>query len=357
METHLYDLCMHLKSNFDINVLVANTEPKTVTEMIDGVRVTRLANWGELFSTPICPTFPHHIKQLDGCENTIIHMHLPNPMAHISYLLAKPKGKLLVEWHSDIVRQRRLSRLYEKFLFKLLERANRIVATSPNYVEHSLFLSKFRDKCVIVPLGISLGKFRTSSRVRKGAEEIRRVSREKIVLFVGRLTYYKGLDVLLSAATDIAGRIIIVGDGPLRQHLRDQIKRLRLDNKVFMKHDVDNEELVALYHACDVFVLPSNERSEAFGLVQLEAMACGKPVVSTNLETGVPWVNQHEVTGLVVPVNDATSLASALNIILGDKNKREQYGRNALQRVVQNFSLDSINKQMEGVFDEILTTT
>lgn len=354
METHLYDLCNQLKDKFDIQVLVANTRAKTVTEKVEGVNVKRIANLGELFSSPICPSFPLHLARLNGSAEAIIQLHLPNPMGHLAYLAAKPAGALIITWHSDIIKQRWLSRLYRRQLIYLLNRADCIVATSPNYIEHSPFLNRFADKCVVVPLGINVKKFETSGSEKVRASLIRERYAEPIILFVGRFTYYKGLEVLLECAKLIKGKILLIGDGPLRNNIKERIRRDGLQNQVFVLDDVSHQELVFYYHACDVFVLPSNQRSEAFGLVQLEAMVCGKPVVSTNLKTGVPWVNQHGKTGLVVPFNHPERLAAAINYLLKNELEKRQLGQNARRRVLENFTLQKVSKKMESVYHQVL---
>jgi len=354
METHLYNLCCRLKTDYDIQVLVANRKPKTMSEVIHGVKVLRVANLGELFSSPVCPTMPYHLSQVSSEGDTIIQIHLPNPMAHFAYLLAKPAGRLVIMWHSDIIRQKLLAKPYYWYLHRLLERADCIIASSLNYVKYSPFLKNFADKCIVIPLGINVKDFFSSPDVLRKAESIRQKYGERLVLFVGRFTYYKGLEGLIKAAHEIHGKILLVGDGPLKKKLQKLALKFSLSNKVFFLQDVSNEDLVSYYHACDLFVLPSNRRSEAFGIVQLEAMVCKKPTVSTNLKTGVPWVNQHGQTGLVVPVDDFEKLASAVNYLLENDSERRRLGKNARRRVLQNFTLDKFTKKMDLVFKQVL---
>jgi rhamnosyl/mannosyltransferase len=355
METHLYDLCSQLKDKFDIQVFAANTKPKTITEIVDGVIVTRIANWGQLFSSPICPTFPYHLSRLNGDRDTIIQLHMPNPMAHIAYCLAKPSGRLIVMWHSDIIRQKTISKFfYNKHLFHLLDCADCIIATSPNYVKYSAFLKEYADKCVVVPLGINPEKFENSRAVQLSATMIRQKYGNRIVLFVGRFTYYKGLEILLKSAKDVNGKILLVGDGPLKNKIKKLIKRLNLGSKVFLIHHVSHEELVSFYHACDIFVLPSNRRSEAFGVVQLEAMICCKPPISTNLKTGVPWVNLNEKTGLIIPENEPAKLTEAINYLLENEDIRRRLGKTGRLRVLENFTLNHITSKMERIYERVL---
>ncbi|MFQ5605420.1 MAG: glycosyltransferase [bacterium] len=354
METHLYDLCSQFKERYDIQVFVANTRPTTVSETVDGVPVKRLANWGECFSSPVCPTFPLHLRRLAPNGPAIVQLHLPNPMAHLAYLWARPKGRLILMWHSDIVRQKVLSKFYRKAIFDLLEQADCVVTTSPDYIRHSPFLSKFREKCVVVPLGIAVSKFQATPAVQARARKISETYGAPMVLFVGRFTYYKGLQVLLEAAKEIDGTILLVGDGPLKKTLIEKIQGEGLHKKVRVLTNVCNGELAAYYHACEVFVLPSTERSEAFGLVQLEAMACGKPVVSTDLKTGVPWVNQHGKTGRVIPVNQPQKLALAVNGLLADADERRRLGQNGRRRVLDTFAIEKVTQKMAQVYLQVL---
>ena len=354
METHLYNLCRRLKTDYDIQVLVANRKPKTISEVIHGVKVLRVANLGELFSSPVCPTMPYHLSQVRSEGDTIIQIHLPNPMAHFAYLIAKPAGRLIIMWHSDIIRQRWLLKPYKWYLIRLLERADGIIATSPNYVKYSPFLRKFADKCVVVPLGIDQTKFLATPDVLLKAEAIRKKYGERIVLFVGRFTNYKGLQGLIKVSKRINGKILLIGNGPLKNKLQSLVLEYSFSNKVFILQNISHKDLVSYYHACDLFVLPSNKRSEAFGIVQLEAMVCGKPVVSTNLKTGVPWVNQHGQTGLVVPVDDFDRLVGAVNYLLENDIERRRLGKNARRRVLENFTLDKFTKKMDLVFKQVL---
>ncbi|NIR49846.1 glycosyltransferase [candidate division KSB1 bacterium] len=354
METHLYDTCNQLKHKYDVEVLVANTQPRTVVQYVAGVRVQRMANLGEVFSSPICPTLPNHLVKSNGNPAGLIQLHLPNPMAHISYLLARPQGRLIVTWHSDIIKQKWLSKVYRTQLYHLLERADCIVATSPNYINHSPFLNKYEHKCAVVPLGIRVEKFRASYEVNRKASLIRQRYDRPIILFVGRLTYYKGLDVLLESADRIPAKFLLIGTGPLQQKVQRLVDQNGLADKIFLLHNVTDDDLVSYYHACDLAVLPSNERSEAFGIVQLEAMTCGKPVVSTNLTTGVPWVNRHGETGLVVPVNDPAKLAEAINYLLKNERERIRLGENGQRRVERHFTLEKVTQKLEQVYHQVL---
>ena len=193
----------------------------------------------------------------------------------------------------------------------------------------------------MIPLGIDLGRFRTLQPAGLAVHEaIRATASPPVILFVGRFVYYKGLDVLINAMARCTGTLILVGDGPLDIELRAQVAALGIGSRVRFAGQVPDHDLPAYYHASDIFVLPSVARTEAYGLVQTEAMAAGVPVVSTNLPTGVPWVNQDGVTGLVVPPGEPDALAAALGALAANPALRRTLGDNGRRRAVTLFSRD-----------------
>ncbi len=350
-ENHLYLLCNELKKCIDVRVLVCNTELKTVIEKLDNLEIIRVASAGILFSMPLGFTFPLWLRRL---EADIIHFHHPFPLGEISYLLTKPKGKMVITWHSDIIHQKHLLKFYEPFLLKLLERADRILPTSANYIESSPFLRRFRNKCQPIPLGIDVEQFKLTPGIENAAARIREKYGSKILLFIGRLVYYKGVEYLIEAMRHIDAHLIIIGEGPLENKLKTLAHGEGVAEKMSFLKPVRDEELPHYYYACDVFVLPSVARSEGFGIVQLEAMVCGKPVVSTNLPTGVAFVNQHQKTGLVVPPRDAQALAEAINTLLKDPKLRKKYGKYGKMRVEREFTKEIVAQRVLEVYGELI---
>jgi len=352
MESALFDLCDELKDKVDLRVLVANGGCTTRIEAKDGLKVIRVGSLGKIFSTSICPTMAYWIKRF---EADIVQIHHPNPMANVSYLLSDKPGKLIILYQSDIVRQRITHRLYGPFLMKMLKRAHRIIVTSPNYLASSPLLRQFEEKCVVIPLGIDLQKFENKGDEGKIAP-IRSQYGEKIVLFVGRLTHYKGVPYLLEAMKEVSGRLLIIGAGDLERQLRDQVERNNLLSKVQFLGELEEAEMVTFFHACDLLVLPSITRNEAFGLVQLEAMACGKPIVSTRLETGVEYVNQNGKTGLIVPPKSSKALAGAINQLLEDEKLRIRMGIEGRKRVESEFTKEKMARETLKLYEEVLTS-
>jgi rhamnosyl/mannosyltransferase len=350
MESVLYDLCNELRDKVDLQVLVANGRRSTKRETKDGLEVVRVGSLGTMFSTSICPTMPYWIKKF---ETDIVEIHHPNPMANISYLLSNHSGRLVILYQSDIVRQRISYRLYAPFLMRMLKRADAIIVTSPNYLASSPLLKRFKEKCAVIPLGIDLQRFE-KNRSEARISAIRSRYGEKIVLFVGRLTSYKGIAYLLQAMKKVSGRLLIVGTGELEGQLKNQVARNNLSDKVHFFGELSEEEIIVCFHACELLVLPSITRNEAFGVVQLEAMACGKPVVSTRLETGVQYVNQHGVTGLVIPPGDSVALAEAINRLLGDEALRARMGTEGRKRVEREFTKEKMARHTLNLYQEVL---
>jgi rhamnosyl/mannosyltransferase len=280
----------------------------------------------------------------------IIHVHMPNPLADFSYFLAKPQGKLIVMYHSDIVRQKVFLPVYRPLLFSLLRKAEFIIATSQNYIESSYALRKFKDKCIVIPLGVDIERFRLSDSAKEKATEIKERFGRPILLFVGRLVYYKGLEYLIGAMKDIEAHLIIIGKGPLKKRLNGLVKVLRLKERVSFLYNISDDKLPLYYYASDIFVLPSIERSEAFGIVQLEAMACAKPVISTRVNSGVPFVNLDNETGLVIEPRSTSEITRAANLLLADNELREKMGRRGRERVEEMFTKESVAEQVKKLY-------
>ncbi len=351
VEKHVQDLAESIKDEVKVKVLVANTSFKTVVEDINGVQVIKIASLGTLASAPLAPSLWLWLRRL---QPDIYHFHFPYPVGDVSYLLARVKGKLVVTYHSDIIRQKRLLALYRPFMSRFLKKADVIIAGSPNMVANSPVLKRFSAKCKVVNYGIDVDRFKLTPEVEKNAAALRRrFGGRNIILFVGRLIYYKGVSYLVEAMRDIDGMLVLAGEGGLRSELEKKAAQLGVADKIIFFGRAKDRELPALYHACDIFVLPSVARTEAFGLVQLEAQACGKPVVSTNLPTGVPYANLDNVTGLIVPPKDSRALAIAISRLLDEPELRRQLGSQGKKRVETEFTLATMAAAVLDIYREI----
>ena len=378
IEYHLRDLATALAAQpgCSVRVLVANEGRETVTETVDAVDVVRLSRAFAYASTPVALGMKRAIAAEASRPDApdVIHLHFPYPWGEVSWLRAQgrsaPSGAgaaavthaarcvpSVLTYHSDIVRQKVLLAVYEPLLKRVLERVDLVVASSPNMVEHSPYLSRISNKCRVVPFGIHTERFEATPERTARAATLRTTlapsrGERPIVLFVGRLIYYKGADVLVRAMAHVDADLVMVGRGPLRADLEALASSSGISGRVRFLDPLDDDDLAAWYHAADVFCLPSGARSEAFGLVQLEAHASGKPVVSTALTTGVPFVNQHGVTGLVVAPGDAGALAEALGALAGDDGLRTRLGRQAQERAVAEFSIPRMVERTLAVYDE-----
>jgi rhamnosyl/mannosyltransferase len=212
-------------------------------------------------------------------------------------------------------------------------------------------LKDFQERCRVIPFGIPVAPFETVDT--QEVDAIRRRFKTPLVLAVGRLVYYKGFEYLIRAMKDVAAHLVIVGHGPLEQKLLAEANRLQISHKITILNDVEN--VVPFYHAAELFVLPSIARSEAFGIVQLEAMACGRPVINTNLDSGVPFVSLNGETGLTVTPGDDLALGQAITKLLADPALRAKFGQAGQKRVLKHFSLDSMTRQTLQLYDRALT--
>jgi rhamnosyl/mannosyltransferase len=304
-----------------------------------------------LASQPICPGMPFTARRLHAARKfQIAHLHLPDPMSHLAAMALPRDVRIVLTWHSDIVRQRRLFGLYRPFLKALVARANAVIAPTPAHFASMPQLGALvpEEKRVVVPFGFDLQPFQ---RPHPKAAALRASLGRNIVFALGRHVYYKGFEYLIRAMALAPQAILVLGSsGPLTQTLKRLAAELGVANRVSFAGRIPDEDLPAYYQACDVFCLPSVEQSEAFGIVQVEAMAAGKPVVCTELGNGVNWVNRHGVTGLAVPPRDAGALAASLSRLLGDEPLRRALGAAAAARASENFSLAVLRKGTLAVY-------
>ncbi|CAN5833352.1 glycosyltransferase family 4 protein [soil metagenome] len=285
----------------------------------------------------------------------IVHLHAPNLLASLVSLFIGSTPKLLVHWHSDIVGKGLLGRLVQPLEYLMLKRASVILATSQFYADGSIYLQKFITKVRVVPLGVPEPK--TEMTISPLGDRLNQfLQGRRLVLSVGRLTDYKGFSVLVDAVnylpSDVA--VIIAGDGELMSKLAEQVRVSDISHKIFLAGRVTDEELRSLYQNADVFCLPSIHRSEAFGVVLLEAMAYGLPVVATKIAgSGVPWVNAHDVSGLNVDVGLPKELASACTQILDNPELRARFSYGARDRYEANFTEKLFAEKVVKIYSEM----
>ncbi len=337
-------------SGIEVTVLCsAHGLRRTTDEVLDGVRVIRCSEWTRISSTPLCPSMPFRLAGLDA---DLYHLHFPYPPGELSWLLTRRDRPLVVTYHSDIIRQAAVLPLVAPLIHAVLSRARFIMPTSPQYIERSPILRRHRERCRVLPHGIDQGRFEGIERQNPEAGRLRERYGTPLILFVGRFRYYKGLRVLLEAMRHVRGRLVLVGGGGEEAELRALHSSLGLGERVHFAGSVDDDAVLAHYHAADVFVLPSIHAAEAFGLSMIEAMASGTPVICTELGTGTSFVNRHGETGLVVPPGDPVALAGAINRLLDDPAEGRRLGEAGCLRARDVFSTERMVRDLLGIYAE-----
>jgi glycosyltransferase involved in cell wall biosynthesis len=334
------------------DVLCANQHWRTRRERAAaGYEIVRVGSLGMLLSTSMAPAMAWHLARMArDCD--VVHLHMPDPMAALALWWARPKARVVVHWHSDVVRQRWAMRLYGPLQDWLLRRADAVVATSEAYATASPPLQAVRDKVVIVPIGVS--DLRPGVDAGRVDEIRRRYGGRRIVFALGRMTHYKGFDFLVRAAALLPKDCVVVigGAGEGFDVHRASVSRLGLAGKVDLLGHVPDPDLVQWFASCDVFCMPSTLRAEAYGVAMVEAMMLGKPVVATDIAgSGLPWVNVHGETGLNVPPCDAEALAQALGRLLGDAEVRLAMGRAARRRFERELDAGRMVRATLAIYD------
>lgn len=355
IENHIAVLAKAQRAQgIDARVLVTNTGPETLETEIDGVPVVKTGRQLNISSAPISMGFYPALRRMEqGID--ITHAHLPYPPGELGHMLLGRSRGLVLSYHSDIVRQKVLGALYSPFLRVLLRRADRISVSNPAYIRTSPFLSRVAEKCSVIPFGIDLNDFAATPDMRRAAAEIRsRYAPKPLLLFVGRLRHYKGLNVLIDAMRTIDAHLLVVGAGMMEAEWRGQAANLGLDDRITFLGDLSDADKLQMLHAADLFVLPSTNRAEAFGIVLIEALACGLPLVTTELGTGTSFVNQHGETGLVVPPHDSDALAAAIHQLLGDETMRKRMASAALARAQREFNVTTMAERMLALYQDVL---
>jgi len=357
IETTVRDIAEGLTRQYwSVEILCSHTERNTVHESA-AIPVTRVASWGLVASTSLSPSLISRLFSRQS-EQDVIHVHLPNPMANLALFLTRPRAKVVVHWHSDIVKQKRLLKLYAPLQSWLLKRADAIIATSPPYAESSPWLQHYMSKVRFVPSCIRDPRDSVNlQECQQRAAAIRAAYKgKKIVFALGRMIYYKGFDVLLRAARHLDNNTVVLigGKGELLDTLKADATALGVSDKVHFLGRVTDDDLPGYYEAADVFCLPSLMRSEAFGLVMVEAMSYGKPVVATRIPgSGVTWVNMQDETGLNAEPGDDADLARALRTLLEDSVRAQALGDAGRRRFEENFTIDKMIDAILAVYAEI----
>ena len=343
--TVIRDICASLKGAFASAVLVCSQSAAKREIVVNDVPVERVRSFGNLLSLPAAPTYPWRLWRKIA-EHDLLALHAPFPLADLVFAFGfGRKRPLVVHWHADIVTHAGLRWFVEPLMRRTLRRAKAIIVSDRVLVDNTPLLREFEDKCRVVPFGID-----TSGYDWPKIEPHHVNDRGRLVLACGRLVPYKGFDVLIRAAAAHNFEVWIIGEGTERPRLEQLIRELGLGERVRLLGSVDDYERIKLMRLADVFVMPSVTNAETFGLVQLEAMAAGRPVVNTALDTAVPRVARHGVEAITVPPGDVEKLGEAIDTLVRDPERRRRMGLAARTRALTRYSATAFKQGMETVY-------
>ncbi|PIT03754.1 glycosyl transferase [Bradyrhizobium nitroreducens] len=343
--TVIRDICASLKDAFAPAVLVCSQSAAKRQIVVNDVPVERVRSFGNLLSLPAAPTYPWRLWRKIA-EHDLLALHAPFPLADLVFAFGfGRKRPLVVHWHADIVSHAGLRWLIEPLMRRTLQRAKAIIVSDHVLVDNTPLLREFEDKCHVVPFGID-----TSGYDWPNIEPHHVNDRGRLVLACGRLVPYKGFDVLIRAAAAHSFEVWIIGEGAERPRLTQLIEELGLTERVRLLGSVNDCERIKLMCLADVFVLPSVTNAETFGLAQLEAMAAGRPVVNTALDTAVPRVARHGMEAITVPPGDSEKLGEAIDSLIRDPERRRHMGLAARTRALSRYSATAFRQGMETVY-------
>jgi len=352
IERTVQQIAEGLKDKVEMSALVCQPKGHGVIEEVNGVVVQRCGSFGTLFSMPISLSFLWQLR-IKSRKQDILQFHSPFPLGDLACLLSGYRGKVVLYWHSDVVKQKKLMILYRPIMEKFLKRADAIIVGSDGVIKGSSYLMSYQNKCVTIPFAVNqkieqMGK-KYMDQAKPNMEKYARF------LFVGRLVYYKGVEVLIQAFESVENaELTIIGCGDRENDLKAYVKKRGMSERVHFLGKVEEERLYCEFSECDVFVLPSVEKSEAFGLVQLEAMAYGKPVINTNLPSGVPEVSINGITGLTVEPGNKHELGDAMQWLVEHPYERFEMGNAARKRLDNNYTLDVMMNRMMELYERLL---
>ncbi|MEH2608511.1 glycosyltransferase [Bradyrhizobium sp. AZCC 1693] len=343
------DVCAGLKDIFSAGVLVCSSGGGSSQIVVNDVAVERVRSFGDVLSLPAAPTYPLRLWRRIA-EHDLLALHAPFPLADLVFAFGLGRNRpLVVHWHADIVSHAALRPFVEPLMRRTLRRADAIIVSDTALVENTPLLREFAGKCHTVPFGVDVAKYHRATPWHDRVN-----TRGRLVLACGRLVPYKGFDVLVRAAVGQSFEVWIVGEGRERERLEQLIESLGVQDRVRLLGSVPESERVKLMSIADVFVMPSVTSAETFGLVQLEAMAAGRPIVNTALDTGVPHVARDGIEAITVPPGDARKLGDAINTLIADPERRQRMGLAARQRAITKYSTTAFKEGVETVYRQVI---
>ncbi|MBR0828349.1 glycosyltransferase [Bradyrhizobium manausense] len=343
------DICASLKDVFSSAVLVASNAAERRDIVVNDVPVERVRSFGNILSLPAAPTYPWRLWRKIP-KHDLLALHAPFPLADLVFAFGLGRGRpLVVHWHADIVTHAGLRWFIEPLMRRTLRRAEAIIVSDKVLIDNTPLLREFVDKCRVVRFGIDVAKYDWPRLTPDHVND-----RGRLVLACGRLVPYKGFDVLIRAAAGHDFEVWIVGEGAERERLEQLIAELGVADRVRLLGSVPDSERIKLMCIADVFAMPSVTSAETFGLVQLEAMAAGRPVVNTALDTAVPHVARHGLEAITVPPGDAEKLGEAIETLIRDPDRRRRMGLAARTRAATKYSEAGFKDGIEQVYRQAL---
>lgn len=352
------DVSNALKEKHEVRVICYNHEKGSAVDEVDGIEVTRVGCFAKIASQSVSFAYGKSLKKVFKSFNPdLVVFHYPNPFAahYLLKILKKyPDCKLIIYWHLDIVKQKVLGKLFSGQNQRLLKRANKILATSPDYIEGSKYLSKNKTKCEVLSCCVNSQRLKVNEEDTAAAKSIKEKYPDKTVCFaVGRHVPYKGLEYLIKASRllDDDFKIFIGGAGPLTESLKSMAEN---DNKITFLGKVSECDLKAYMLACDIFCFPSITKNEAFGIALAEAMTLGKPSVTFKIPgSGVNYVSLDKVTGIETENGNVEKYAEAIKTLSADKALRDKYGKAAKERVEALFTEEKFKTNLNGIIETL----
>jgi glycosyltransferase involved in cell wall biosynthesis len=355
IERHVEGLTRSLAARgVDVTILAYDPSGDAVARWVDGVRLEPVPTLVRVSSQSVAPSLVARARRLahEGPFD-VVHQHWPDPLAHLAASLLPSQPTQVVTWHTDIVRQRVLGPLYQAVASRLLATPDAIICSTQAHLK-STQIARFApaQQCHVIPFGIDVRRFEPTGQLLRDAKLVReRYGGRPIVFALGRHVYYKGFDVLIRAMARVPAVLLLGGEGPLTPDLSKLAAGI--GEHVKLVGQIPDAQLPAYFHACDVFCLPSVAQTETFGLVQAEAMACGKPVVNTALSNGVNELAPHELCALTAPPADMAALAQALCRVLAEPATASVLGTAGRERVYASFTEDAMADRTLALYEAV----
>lgn len=362
VEAHIDSLARALLPEVQCTVLAAESPLRTpkIQQACFPFQVKTVPCYGKLASVFLSPgVYTQGRALMQTQEHNILHIHAPNPWGDFLALRTSSHIPVVMSWHSDIVKQKKLLLAYQWIQKKVLKRVDKIIVFTPMHypISQQLHQVDVESKIVSIPMGIDFSRLDASQSNPSLLQNINRFALGRAVLLsVGRHVYYKGYNHLLAALAKSQSEavLLMIGTGPLTDSLKAQAKALKIDKRVLFLGEASHSDLVTALHRCDVFCLPSIEPSEAFGIASAEAMACGKPTIVCQLQNGVNYLNQEGITSITTQAKNEIQLADAIDTLVLNDSLRSKMGKAANDWVRQHFSMEVMKQGTIQLYQSLL---